>query len=186
MRSPACSEKPGLGPGPWNLSTPIACNARPNGLHPSSLLWGGPLFHLSQCLRGVNLLCWIKTDAIPSLQTPGLQVGLCSAPGFLQGSVSLGLGFPVHLLTPGPPPEQPGSRNLPGPSFPGRPRLVPSPTAHPTPGSQLDACTPPPRSAHTEHLPWTPPCQAHLPGSPDNCPASQQVHASRDSQVQRG
>ena len=43
---------------------------------------GSPLFRLSQCPREVNLLCWIKTDTVSSLQTPGLQVGLGSTPSF--------------------------------------------------------------------------------------------------------
>lgn len=62
----------------------LQCTTR-RALHLESAA-GGPLFRLNQCPHGVNLLRWIKTDAVSSLQTPGLQVGLGWAPGFLRPS----------------------------------------------------------------------------------------------------
>lgn len=183
-----------MGPGPLKSihTNSLQCTTR-WPLHLESAT-GSPLFRLSQCPHEVNLLCWIKTDAVSSLQT-GLDTQLFLSlgttlrhqeepPAGRPGSISLGLGFPIHPLTPGPPPEEPSSRKLPGPSFPERPRPTPSPTAHPTLGLQLDAGTAPklptlntyhglPHARLTCPVPLQPPCLI----------AALRV---RDSQAQRG
>lgn len=152
-----------------------------------------------QCPRGVNLLCWVTSDAASSWpclpfssRTPGLQVGhvlsrrlprpLALHGGIRRGHRRAAGGHQLRSGIPWPPPEpgplpvvESGSRKLPGSSFPWRPTLTPSPTVNPTPDSQLDVGTSPERPPPNAYCRLTQ-RQAHLhrPLSSYNRPASQQ------------